>query len=345
MSSNEKKPHPRTRVAAAVPGAVGAALLVGAVAFGATALRGVADRAEPTPAAARPEFGVAVANARASQVRHDPAPDGTTPPTDPTASPTPSPTATAEPTPAEVAKADPTPTPKPQPVQTAKPVPTKPPAPPASNPAALALEGWAQDSKAKLAWKPFQGAGFEYYKVVRSGDGMVTWPTTGDDELVGVIGDPSATWYADKPPCGTPWFYAVFAVRSSDAGYMVLATSNVVSVTTACTPAPTPVVVKPLSGEAQAVAGQGILLSWEAYAGDGFSAYKVVRSLTNPDPRYPLNDGTELIGVIGDAWQTSFLDGSVEPGQTWTYRILAVTSGPDGHVVIGETPALSATAP
>lgn len=346
MSPSEKKPRARTHLTAAVPGALGAVLLIGAVAFGATALRGMAGTSEvPSATTVEPVVGFAVANARAAQTKHDPDAQSATPTSEEKGA-TPSAKATLTPDPAQAkpATVEPIASPKPQPIPTAKPAPTKAPAPPPSNPTALVLEGWAKDSRAKLAWKPYQGTGFEHYKVVRSGDGMVTWPTTGGDELVGVIGDPSATWFADKPPCGTPWFYAVFAVRGSDAGYVVLAASNVVSITTACAPEPTPVVVKPLDGQAQAVAGQGILLTWQAYAGDGFSAYKVVRSLTNADPRYPLNDGTELIGVIGDPWQTSFLDTSVTAGQTWTYRVLAVTSGPDGHVVIGETPAVSATA-
>ena len=69
-----------------------------------------------------------------------------------------------------------------------------------------------------------------------------------------------------------------------------------------------------------------------------------MRSKTNPDPRYPLNDGAELIAAIGDPGQTTFVDTAVAAGETWTYRVVAVTSGPEGHVAIGQTAAMSATA-
>jgi hypothetical protein len=71
--------------------------------------------------------------------------------------------------------------------------------------------------------------------------------------------------------------------------------------------------------------------------------YKVVRSATNPNPVYPLNDGTELIGVIENAAVTGFTDSNVEPGQTWTYRVLCMGQNGDGWYVIGQTAAVSVT--
>jgi hypothetical protein len=118
----------------------------------------------------------------------------------------------------------------------------------------------------------------------------------------------------------------------------------VVTVTTVCAPVPEPIVVKPIALTLNVLPAQGIQLSWEGCWSDKFVAYKVVRSSSNADPRFPLNDGTELIAVIGDPNQTGFVDTAVAAGQTWTYRVLAVTNGDGGYVPICETAAMAATA-
>ncbi|HET8778156.1 MAG TPA: hypothetical protein VFN76_10890, partial [Candidatus Limnocylindria bacterium] len=323
MSVSEKKPA--THLATAVPGALGAALLIGAVAFGASSLRSAANEAA-MQAAQQPAadasvmheavFGANVANERRDAFKPDPKPHpakSQAPKEESikTEAPTEEPIKTEAPKPAEQPKTQPTA--KPKPVETTKPAPTQQPAPVTQG--VLALQGWPKDSKAKLSWSAFGGDGFEYYKLVRSGDTMVTWPTSGDDVLAGVISDRNSPFYADKPPCGTPWNYAVFAVRHGEAGYLVLATSNVVTVTTACAPAPEPIVVKPIAMTLNVLPAQGIQLSWEGCWSDMFVAYKVVRSASNADPRFPLNDGTELIAVIGDPNQTGFVDTAVAAGQ------------------------------
>jgi hypothetical protein len=346
MSISEKKPRHTTRVAVAGPGALASVLLIGAVAFGASSLRGPStDGAEPDPGsrAAEPKPSLAITAHRTDGPDHPAKADPKS-----TALPKPSdkPREKArdeadKPKPAEkhadMPKAD-APKPPDKPTQTTKPKPAP------ANPTVLVLEGWTKETKVKLGWKAYAGDGFEYYKVVRSTDGTATWPAGGDDIVVGVIGDKSATWWADVPPCGTPWTYRVFAVRHGDAGYVTLGATNPVTLSVACLPDPTPVVVVPLGFEVEATAG-GIALSWEACTSEHFTAYKVVRSKTNPDPRYPLNDGAELIAAIGDPGQTTFVDTDVAPGETWTYRVVAVASGSSGHLPIGQTAAVSATAP
>lgn len=349
MSVSEKKPA--THLATAVPGALGAALLIGAVAFGASSLRSAASQAAEQPSASasahgQVAFGTAVADERRDAFKPDPKPHPTkadAPKAEPTKTDQPAPAKTDVPKPVEQPKAEPTA--KPKPAETSKPAPPAPTAKPApAAPGVLALQGFARETKAKLSWTAYGGDGFEYYKLVRSGDAMITWPTTSDDELVGVISDRSSPFFADRPPCGIPWSYAVFAVRHGEGGYVILATSNVVTITTACAPAPEPIVVTPIALTLNALPGQGIQLSWEGCWSDKFVAYKVVRSSWNPDPRFPLNDGAELIAVIGDPNQTGFVDTAVTAGQAWTYRVLAVTNGDGGYVPICETPAMAATA-
>lgn len=349
MSVSEKKPRHTTRMAVAAPGALASVLLIGAVAFGASSLRG------PSADAADADAGSRVAEPAANQPITAHRTDGPDHQAkgDPKATAQPKPSAKTTAEPKDEARADaPKPTEKPAdrpkadaPKAPDKPKPADKPKPVPTTPTVLALEGWTKETKVKLGWKAYAGDGFEYYKVVRSTDGTASWPAGSDDTVVGVIGDKSATWWADVPPCNTVWTYRVFAVRHGDGGYVTLAATNPVPLSVACAPDPTPVIVVPLAFDVQANPGGGIALSWEACTSEHFTAYKVVRSKTNPDPRYPLNGGTELIAAIGDPGQTTFVDSAVAPGETWTYRVVAVTSGSTGHVPIGQTAAMSATAP
>jgi hypothetical protein len=346
MPKPDKLPRGATRLTAAVPGALTAVLLVGAVAFGATSLRSAAPAAD-TVETTIPALGSEAKHALDHDWRHaDPKP--TAAPAKPTASAAPKPAEEPKPSPKEETKQvaeQPAATAKPKPAP-AQPKPTTKPQPkPASaDPVAMALEGWVKDGKVKLAWKPFGGDGFEYYKVVRSTDATVTWPAGSGDTVIGVIGDPNASWWADKPACGSASSYRAFAVRSGEGGYVTLGASNVVTLTAPCAPDPTPHVVKPITLAAEVRAGEGIKLSWGSCPVDGFAAYKVVRSMSNADPRYPVSDGTELIAAIGDAGQLHLLDGGVAPGETWTYRVLVIGDAGHGMAVLCESAAVSATA-
>lgn len=334
-----------TRLVAAVPGALIGVMLVGAVAFGASTLRTTAPAEEAMAPAATPADAVDPTSKPRLAVAIDL--DNADP--KPTAAPAkPKPEASSKPKPSpeeETKKAEqPAETTKPK-TEPAPPKATDKPRPAPASPVALALEGWVKESKVKLAWKPYGHDGFEYYKVVRSTDATVTWPAGAGDTVIGVIGDAKATWWADKPACGVPSSYRVFAVRAGEGGYVTLGASNVVTLKVPCAPDPTPHVTKPIGLSAEARPGEGIKLTWDACAVDGFVAYKVVRSLTNPDPRYPLNDGTELIAAIGDPGQTHLLDAAVTAGESWTYRVLALGEGSDGKVVLCQSAAVAATAP
>lgn len=336
---------PTTRVVAAVPGALTAVLLVGAVAFGASTLRPTAPASQSAAPAARPTTAVDPTAKPRIAVAIDP--ERVDP--KPTAAPAkPKPEASAKPKPSpkvETKDAQPSATVQPKP----EPAPPKAtdgpqPAPAPVEPVTLALEGWPKDGKVKLAWNPYGHDGFEYYKVVRSTDATVTWPAGWGDTVIGVIGDARATGWADKPSCGVPASYRVFAVRAGDAGYVILGASNMVTLSLPCPPPPAPHETKPIGLWAEPRAAEGIKLVWDACALDRFIAYKVVRSTTNPDPRYPLSDGTELVAAIGDPGQTSFLDAAVVAGQTWTYRVLAVGEGSAGKIILCQSAAVPATA-
>jgi hypothetical protein len=188
-------------------------------------------------------------------------------------------------------------------------------------------------------WSAFGGDGFGGYKVVRSSDSAVAWPLGSGDALAGYTGE---TYLKEFPACGKTWFYRVFAV--TDGSHAVLAASNTVSVSVACVVKPTPPPPTAMAFSAEVIDGQ-VHLSWEACGADNFGAYKIVRSQTNTNPKYPLNDGTELIGAIGDSSQTSFVDGAVSSGQTWHYRVLSMANDGSGWYALGLTDVISVTIP
>jgi hypothetical protein len=136
-------------------------------------------------------------------------------------------------------------------------------------------------------------------------------------------------------------YYAVFCVDKTEAGYVVLAATSVKSITTPVSaPKPTPVVYT--MGFNVQVTGEGVVLNWEACGKDGFSYYKVTRS-RNANPSYfPWTDGTEVIAVIENSGTTTFVDSPPEGG-TWYYRIQSIGHWDGQKVLLGQTPALSAT--
>ena len=206
----------------------------------------------------------------------------------------------------------------------------------------LALEAFFNADKGKIVvkWTAFTGD-FEKYKLVRSTDGAVTWPEGEGDALVGVIG-PDGNYFVDTgAPCNQELHYRVFAVRHGEEGYVVLASSNVDGAVRECSDEP-PAEPTAMAFELMQAEG-GVKLAWEPCGAEEFVVYKVVRSATNANPMYPLNDGTELIGVVDNPEATMFFDSDVEPGQTWTYRVQSMGQNGDGWYVLGLTDALTIT--
>jgi hypothetical protein len=244
--------------------------------------------------------------------------------------------------------------PKPEQPQPDKPKPpyeTPKPKPPAPAPTtALQLQAQAGIGKVKLTWSKFAGEGFGYYKIVRSTDATVSWPLGAGDTLVGWTSDKYQNWFKDFPPCGTPFWYAVFAVKG-DSGYQLLSASNTVTGTAQCEtpPPPDPTPEPPAHPDPTAMAFSvsnvdgGVHLDWEQCGGTGFTGYVIVRSMTNPDPTYPLNAGTELVATISNATNSAFVDANVLAGQTWTYRVYSMGADGSGAFTLGFTAAVSVT--
>lgn len=323
------KPTITTRIGVSLPSAVGALLFAGALAFGST----LVDTLAPLqPGSQTAQTGDAqdghpdgTGDAKPATTYHEDKqePDHNRPDKTPV----------------------PAPTPKPEPVEQPKPqpAPPAPPAPPATI-SGLALNLQTFDGKVKLAWSAFEGDGFAYYKVVRSSDGAVSWPLGPGDSLIAYASDRWDLLYKDFPPCGATWNYAVFAVMGGESGYATLAASNVASAFVECVVKPTPGPVHQMGFSVEVIDGQAHL-TWEQCTSERFGVYKVVRSQTNTDPMYPLNDGSELIAAIGDSSVTSLVDGNVSSGQTWHYRVLAMANDGWGWYPIGKTPVITVTIP
>ena len=187
-----------------------------------------------------------------------------------------------------------------------------------------------------IDWTACTGVDFNYYKVVRSKDATVTWPAGENDALVAVVGPDGDTITTDTgAPAGTTVYYRVFCVRATDAGYVTLASSDVRSIKTpAAEPAPDPVAL----GFEVSVGGEGVALSWQPCTSDAFHWYKIVRSTTTTNPSYlPSTDGTELIGVIENATNTHFVDGTAPSGATVYYRVQCLGYWNGKVILLGET--------
>jgi hypothetical protein len=318
--------------------AFAALLMVGAITLGSTVIRPMTVNHEPEATTAQADDGAAGNDGGTDGGVIKPS-DGDKPDKDfhdywkPAYQPKEEPKEEPADEPKEEPKEEPKAEPKDQPKEEPKPDPA-----PSS---ALTLEAFYNADKGKIVvkWSAFTGD-FEKYKLVRSWDETVTWPEGEGDMLVGVIG-PDGNYFVDTDaPCNDEVHYRVFAVRHGEAGYVVLASSNVDAATRPCEAPPAePVALAFEVGQAEG----GVNLSWQQCASDAFVVYKVVRSATNANPVYPLNDGTELIGVIDNAGVTGYTDSNVEPGQTWTYRVLCMGQNGDGWYVIGLTAAMSVT--
>jgi hypothetical protein len=324
--------------------ALGALLLIGALAFGSTVVRPMTASLFDHPASSAPaasgdlvgtdgfapgselagagQDGTAGSNVAACQDEQgNPVPcDGEFPPNEP-------PVETPAETPVEEPKDPPSDNP--------------PSEPPASGDLTLGAGFNADLGKVVVEWSVYSGD-FQKYKLVRSTDGEATWPLGPGDQLVDVVAAGGDRRYVDgDAPCNTAFYYRAFAVVHVGDGYNVLASSNVGTATRVCSD-PTPVEPSAM-GFGVVQAADGVHLTWDACGSDAFAAYKVVRSATNPNPMYPLNDGTELLVYFHDQGTTQFTDSNVEVGQTWTYRVLCMGHNGSGYYALGLTDAMTLT--
>ena len=213
---------------------------------------------------------------------------------------------------------------------------------PQPQPGGFVLNAFIGEGHPVLEWSSCGDVDFTKFKIVRSLDATVTWPTGDNDILIGAMGPDGHKFWDKDAPGGKTLFYRVFCVKSTEAGYVVAAASNVDSVATpAYEPPPPPV---GLGFEAN-LTGEGVVLHWQECTSGAFSFYKVVRSM-NENPSYlPYTDGTQVIGVIENHSVTGLTDGDVASGQTWYYRVQAIGYWNGQKVVLGQTAVIAVTIP
>jgi hypothetical protein len=326
------RPRVASRVAASMPTVIASFFLVGAIAFGASLsstsapIEADADAGQSSP----PVSQVATSNELVaaghkgvsyptdSDRKISPVPEKSGHPTGvPEAKPTEA--ATSEPDKA-TPKATPKPTPKPTPKATPEPT-TKPTA--TKDAGTLGLTLSIKETKVVIDFTACTAAKAEYYKVVRSTDSTVSWPTGKNDAGIAAIaiGDTTRAWDGSAPSGAKVW-YRVFCVRHTDDGYTVLAstaTKSIIAPSVPATPKPSAMGIT-----ATSMAG-AVTIEWEGCASDGFKAYKVLRKT---------DDGTKsIVAEISSAGTTTFADTTVEAGRTYHYQVTAYAWWNDQKVV------------
>jgi hypothetical protein len=335
--------HPRLagRVARALPGAFAGAFLVGAIAFGASAVRPALTDTSSNQAAGGTQAGTggAVAGNGSSTTfgashgstqsgpddRGDGSPDGTTDGTGTGDGPG---TERTDGTGTE-------PTAKPDPIVKPEPI-VKP------NLESMRLVLTVTDGGAvKVDWTRCSADGAVAYKVVRTTDGRIGWPFGGADHLIAAIKDLGLTAVVDNDaPAVQSLVYRVFCVGGHDGAWTILDSTpgraiHVPGNEPTPRPEPTPI-PQTMSVTLSSSETGGVSIDWSQCNSDGFYAYKVVRS---PDEAtsWPLGANDMLVTWIKERSVTDFVDTSVEPGGHYFYRVFCVRATGDGYKVLNST--------
>lgn len=264
----------------------------------------------------------------------------------PTDKPEPVADATEKPVSDATAKPESEATPKPEPEKTPKPTPKPEPKPePKPQPETIGI--WVQlvEGYPVVGWDAC-GGDFDYYKVVRSKDSTVSWPTGDNDEVIGVVepGGKRKAWDKHSPD-GRKLWYRVFCVRRTDNGYKVIGSSNAKGIEVPNRPDPTP---PPdpigLALEASLTAEGKVELGWSACNVDGFVYYKLVRANHDNPSYFPWTDGTTLLAAIGEVNSVGWLD-KPAAGQTVYYRVQCLGHFGDSKVLLGQSDVVAVTVP
>jgi hypothetical protein len=222
--------------------------------------------------------------------------------------------------------------PKPEKPKTEKPKTEKPkaeqPKPEAPKPAmTLALS--KQEGAILIDWSACGVDGADYYKVVRSKDSTVRWPAGDNDELVAAveIGGKTKAW-DEHAPSGKKVWYRVFCVRHTEDGYKVLAASPAKAITAPDKPKPDPIPEPAAMWINADVDGGAVVLHWEACGSDAFSHYRILRK-TDGEPK--------VIAEVENYEVTTYVDHAVEPGVTYRYLVQAKGHQGDTWFLLGTT--------
>jgi hypothetical protein len=322
------RPHRATaRLGMSIPGAVGGALLICAIAFGANAGLAGATRDDDgsttsgTIVDRAADRGMALVDEQGNPVDEPPSTAPDEPPADEgEAEPAPD----TEPTPATEPDKEPDKEPAPKPDKEPEPKPE-----PKPEPAKLGIELAIKEGAVLVDWTTCKADGADFYKVVRSTDKTVKWPLGDNDKLVAAveIGGKTKAW-DEHAPAGKKVWYRVFCVRHTEDGYKVLTSSGAESIKTPPKEEPDPKPEPSAMWIEASVDGGAVVLHWEACGADGFSHYRILRKA---------GGDASVIAEIEDAGTTTYVDDDVEPGVEYRYLVQSKGHIGDDWFLLGTT--------
>ncbi len=308
----------RSRIARSVPIAVGALLLIAAIAAAGHLYIGQAKPTSPPPAATeRPQA---------------------------TAEPTTQPSGTGEPTSSEgapvvVPGASATPEVHPSVAPFVAPPPPPPPPPTPAPPETLTLALKSCDGGVVIGWSKSHASDFNHYTTLRSTSASIPPAYPPQDGAV----DFGGTYTTDRftlsavdatGSAGTTYYYRTMAFNAGDGVTGVSAVGSATAL---------PVVALGSLGVAPDPGGTAF--AWTPYSGNGacFTWYKLVASTTNPDPSYTSGDGYLWYGSTQGDGATVVSD--LASGTTYYFRIQVIKSAALGLFVAAQTDVTTYTIP
>jgi hypothetical protein len=252
---------------------------------------------------------------------------------EPTPLPSPDPTAEASFEPTPTLAPTPAPTPRPTPRPTPKPTPKPEPTPaPTIGPMSLALKSC--EGGVLLDWSNVTDERFNHYTVLRSSTAEIPLRYPPDGGAV----DVGWTAYSEDPlksdgfdsaaDAGAPFYYRAMAFDIEDR---VIAASGSLGAV--------PKAIVALGGLGVSQPG-GVRFDWTSYGGSAgcFSYYKLVGSMTNPEPSYLSGDGLDVAIPISEqgASTVTFSTAEIPPGTYW-FRLQAIRVTSHGKFIVAQT--------
>lgn len=180
-------------------------------------------------------------------------------------------------------------------------------------PEPVTLSAAAQIDGVHLSWTQSKDDDFRYYKIVRSSTNPE--PTYEQDGKIAYFNERTQTSFIDTGTIkGTKYYYRICVMDSIGN----TSHSNVVDAIAINENEPPKAVILDYYTESD-----GIHLYWTKNEDSDFKCYKVVRSETNPNPKYPDDGYLDNLS----RYETSYIDSTAEAGHTYYYNVCVVDNG------------------
>jgi len=194
----------------------------------------------------------------------------------------------------------------------------------------LELKIEATEEGNQLSWTTYSKNDFQIYKVVRSD--TKENPIFPDDGYIYGSPDKDSGSYLDKDIIAAKnYFYTVCVLTNLNQ----VICGNSLSVKAAENEAE-----KNILQLSSTIENNQIKLTWNQYQDEDYMFFKVVRSETNADLRYP-TDG--YVKTIYEATETEYTDDKAESDKTYNYRI-CLKKKSDGKILCGSVVTVKAPA-